>query len=121
MTTQTPRIGLVVDDSAMIVKAISRTLGKSFDQFYGATSPAEAEAILQTHPVSHLVCDFDLGGEYPVGTDLIQKWRSLYPGIVRAIIYSGSQPSLISTTPEVDAVLEKPSPLSAMKAALQIV
>ena len=120
MTTQTPRIGLIVDDSAMTVKLMSRTFGKFFDQFYGATNPAEAEAILQTHPVTHLICDFDLGGEHPVGTDLVQKWRSLYPGIVRAIIFSGSRPSMIPTIPEVDAVLEKPSSIVALKAALQI-
>ncbi len=120
MTTHTPRTDPAVDDSAMTVKTISRTLGKFFDQFYGATSPAEAEAILQTHPVSHLICDFDLGGEHPVGTDLVQKWRPQYPGIVRAIIFSGSRPSMIPTIPEVDAVLEKPSSLPALMAALHI-
>lgn len=120
MTTQTPGIGLVVDDSKETVETITRILGRFFDQCYGAMNPAEAEAILQTHPVTHLVCDFNLGGEHPVGTDLVQKWRAQYPGIVRAIIFSGSQPSLIPTIPEVDEILAKPSSLSAMMAALGI-
>ena len=120
MTTQTPGICLVVDDSKETVETITRILGRLLDQCYGATNPAEAEAILQAHPVSHLVCDFNLGGEHPVGTVLVQRWRSQYPGIVRAIIFTGSQPSMIPTIPEVDAVLAKPSSLSAMMDALQI-
>ena len=120
VTTQTPRIGLVVDDSERIIEALTPRLGKFFDECYGATSPAEAEAILQNHQVTHLVCDFDLGGEHPVGTDLVKKWRLQYPGIVRAIIFSGTRPSMIPTIPEVDAVLEKPSSIVALKAALQI-
>ena len=120
MTTQTPRIGLAVDDHKRVVDVLTRRLGEFFVEFYGATNPADAEAILNAHPVTHLICDFDLGGWHPVGTDLVKKWRSLYPGIVRAIIHSGAQRSMIPTIPEVDAVLSKSASIADLKAALHI-
>jgi CheY-like chemotaxis protein len=120
VTTQTPRIGLAVDDHERVIELLSRRLGEFFDQFYGATNPADAEAILAAHPVTHLVCDFDLGGEHPVGTYLVQKWRSQYPGIKRAIIHSGAQRSIIPTIPEVDDILSKPASIFALKTALHI-
>ena len=120
MTTQAPKIGLAVDDHERVVEVLSRKLGEFFDEFYTATNPDDAEAILGACAVTHLVCDFDLGGWHPVGTDLVGKWRSQYPGIVRAIIHSGADRSMIPKIPEVDAVLSKPASITALKTALHI-
>ena len=120
MTAPSMTIALAVDDSEAILKSLERILARRFDEMHTATTPAEAEEILAAHPVTHLICDFRLGDDLPVGTELITDWCGRYPGIERAVIVSGSLRKEIVAPVEVDQVLGKPVSLPELMAALKI-
>lgn len=120
MAATPTKIVLAVDDDEMVLKSFRRILALDFDEVHVAASPAEAEEVLRAHPVTHLMCDFDLGEGLPVGTELITAWRGRYPGIAHAVIVSGSLASQITPTPGVDAVLSKPVSLSELTSAFGV-
>ncbi len=101
-------VALVVDDQVLITKAVARVLGRRFETVLTANTPQEAELHLSTHHVTHLLCDFFLGEGVPTGTELIPRWRAAHPGIVRAILFTGSVLTKIVVPPEVDMLLSKP-------------
>ena len=85
-----PRMLLIVDDDPRICRMLSRRLESSFDGFHTAGTPADAEFKLKEESITHLICDFNLGEEAPKGTDLIAKWRSQYPSIERAVLFTSA-------------------------------
>jgi len=68
-----------------------------------ACGTAQAEKSLEQFDVVVLVCDFNVGQE--TGTQFIQRIRSKYPRIEKAIILSCEPPDL--HPPEVDEVFVK--------------
>ncbi len=105
---------LVVDDEPRICKHIARLLEKSFDSVRTATSQSEAEQVLGEARVTHLICDYNLGDDSPLGTELISEWRGRFPSIGLAVLFTASAGFHISTLPGVDRVFFKPGDIPEM-------
>jgi CheY-like chemotaxis protein len=102
------RVALVVDDEPAFCRALTRLLGDSFDEVLVATIPAQAEQLLENHPITHLVCDYRLGEALPPGTVFVSKWRRRFANIRRAIVLTGALDYYVFDAPaEVDAVRAK--------------
>jgi DNA-binding NtrC family response regulator len=101
-------IALLVDDHEGVLRSVSRALEGHFHLVLTATNQEEAEKHLESNRVTHVVCDYDLGEGQPRGTTLLSNWRGQYPGIQRALILTGTQPSTLPPAPiGVDEVLDK--------------
>jgi len=98
---------MIVDDTPNIGRALSRLLGKHFDEVHAAASASEASALLGKKPVTHIICDYCLGEGEPPGVDLVPRWRTEHPSIERAIILTGLDPTTLHASPGVDAVVSK--------------
>ncbi|HEY3352588.1 MAG TPA: hypothetical protein VGQ83_05035, partial [Polyangia bacterium] len=86
------KILLIVEDRGDVGRAYRRYFARHFDQVYVSASAAAAEELLSGGaPPTHLVCDYWLGRGETVGTELVLRWRHVYPSLVRAVLVSGSQ------------------------------
>jgi CheY-like chemotaxis protein len=113
------RQALVVDDEPIFCRAMSRLLGRAFDEVHLAGSPEEAEAILASKPITHLICDYRLGSNLPPGTVYIDKWRAEYPGITRAVVLTGALDYYVKASDGIDSVRAKGiEPEEVLKAVL---
>jgi len=113
-------IALVVDDDPTVAGVAARVLGMLFDQVIVASTPAEAEILLGSHRVTHLLCDYDLGQSQPTGAELIPQWRAAYPYIAQAVLFSGSQAEEIDLPAEVDRLLGKPATMDELLGAFEV-
>jgi DNA-binding NtrC family response regulator len=101
---QTPEsILLVVDDESSVCRALSRILGKSVDVIASAFSPQEAETVLASKKVTHLICDHWFGEGQPLGIDLVAKWKEKYPFIRQIVLLTGTDVTRL--TPQSDDIL----------------
>ncbi len=107
MSSSQHRTLLVVDDEPRICKLVARLLEKSFDSVHTATSQSEAERILGEERVTHLICDYNLGDNTPLGTELISEWRGRFPSIVLAVLFTASAAFQVKILPGVDKVFFK--------------
>ncbi|MBN2530485.1 MAG: response regulator [Deltaproteobacteria bacterium] len=99
---------LIVDDNPLICRMLSRRLLSSFDALHTACTKEEAEQHLSKTPVSHLVCDKDLGESAQNGIALVARWRTEYPSIERAVLFTGDESTGSATLfPGIDAVVYK--------------
>jgi DNA-binding NtrC family response regulator len=98
---------LIVDDEHPVCFALERMLRRDYRQVFTAFGPDDAAAILEAHPVTHVVCDHWLGPGLPLGIDLIPRWRRRHRTIERAVVLTGADVSGINPPPEVDRVLSK--------------
>lgn len=105
--TSAGKVVLVVDDEPVFCRAMERLLGRSFEAVLVAETPAEAEQLLEANPVTHLVCDYRLGRSLPPGTVYVAKWRERYPGICRAVVFTGALDYYVKGAEGVDAVRAK--------------
>jgi ActR/RegA family two-component response regulator len=103
----TKKILMIVDDTSYVGRALSRALGKHFDEVHALTSAAEATALLERRPVTHVICDHCLGEGDPPGLDLVPRWRRENPSIERAILLTGLDERTMKAGPEIDAVVSK--------------
>ena len=108
---------LIVDDDRSVCRALTRLLGRSFDEVLSAGSSGDAASILQKSRVTHLICDYCLGRDEPLGVELVPGWRADHPSIQCAVIFTGNDIGSIRIPIGVDAVLPKsaePSDLMAI-------
>jgi len=101
------KILMVVDDTPNVGRALSRILGKYFDEVHVLESASEAAALLGQKVVTHVICDHCLGEGDPLGLDLVPRWRREHPAIERAIIMTGLDERTLIPGPEIDAVVSK--------------
>ncbi len=113
------RIILVVEDDEQVLEMLSKKLGTEGDVVLTAESPAQAEYLLKRYPVSHLVCDRQLGKHLPPGERLILDWRERYPSIHRALLVTGTAIAQSRDFSGVDCVLPKPVQLQMIRAELE--
>ena len=113
-----PRVLLIVDDDPRICRMLSRRLESSFDGFHTAGTPADAEFKLKEESITHLICDFNLGEEAPKGTELIVKWRSLYPSIERAVLFASTHLDDKVKPAGVDTLIHKTTDFNQLMEAL---
>ncbi len=100
-------IVLVVDDESTVCRALSRMLRKQADEILSAISPGEAETVLATRTVTHVICDHWFGSGQPLGLDLVSKWKNEYPSIKRVIVLTGTDISKLEANPNVDCIMDK--------------
>jgi hypothetical protein len=109
---------LIIDDRDAVLTALGRFFGLYFERIYVATTPQEAEVMLETHHPAVLLCDYWLGDRHPVGTELIRAWRERYPCIKRVVLMSGTHASSLGDVSCADAVVQKPLNLKVVTAFL---
>jgi CheY-like chemotaxis protein len=109
---------LIVDDREAVLTGLSRFFGLYFERIYVATTPQDAEVMLETHQPAALLCDYWLGDQHPVGTELIRAWRERYPCLKRVVLMSGTNASSLGDVSCADAVFQKPLNLQAVAASL---
>lgn len=118
---ETSRVLLIVEDRRDVGTAFARYFRRHFDAVVLAGTPAEAEALLEGTPApTHVLCDHWLGEGYPLGTELVERWRQRYPRLRRAVIVSGSEIEEIRPPAGVDAVFGKPADMAAIRASLLV-
>jgi CheY-like chemotaxis protein len=98
---------LVVDDESAVGRVLRRLLRERFDEIVAVETPADAEAVLASRPVTHVVCDHCLGAGQPEGLTVASAWRAAYPSIRRLIILTGADVKNLTALPGVDLVLPK--------------
>lgn len=94
---------------------MSRFFQTCIAEVHVASTPAQAEAILNERKPPLLLCDYWLGPEHPPGTALVQRWRVEHPCVVRAALMTGTKATAIMPTPGVDRVFQKPVDLLDMR------
>jgi CheY-like chemotaxis protein len=109
---------LVVDDEPELAAMFRRFLKREFDEILDARGPADAEEILRSHPVTHLVVDGHLPGAVS-GQDLVQQWRRQQPAVRFAALFSGSTSLRGAVLPGIDGVFIKPEGFDELLAALK--
>jgi DNA-binding NtrC family response regulator len=109
------RILLLIDDEPDIMSLFRRVLRRSFDEI-----GVEARQVLEQKPVTHVVSDFFLGADEAKGTTLLAGWRTQYPSLRFAAIFTGrGAAEEIDGQPGVDAVYSKPTGFEDLVQRLQ--
>jgi DNA-binding response OmpR family regulator len=85
------RVLLIVDDYEDMEPLFRRFLRKAFDEVLFARDLDQADALLATHPVTHLVVDYHLGPGGAGGCDIVASWRARVPTIGFAALFSGTR------------------------------
>lgn len=120
MNEKQPTILLVLDDEATVCRSLRRILDRSFDEVCTAETPADAEVVLESRPVTHLLCDQLLGPGQQLGYDLATRWRASYPTIRRVVLLTGTDISGIHESTAIDCVLPKTTEIDEIAHALGI-
>ncbi len=115
--TERDRVLLVVDDDIQVHLMARRLFEKSFSRVCTATSIGEAEMLLGDFPVTHLLCDFDLG-ESENGFSLVARWRKQHPTISRVCIFSGHHLADEPIPDQIDGIYFKGEPIAELKSLL---
>lgn len=123
-TRSAPRAGtlrslLVVDDEPDLAPMFRRFLKRDFDEILEAESASQAESLLSSRPITHLVVDATLP-DCASGAELIERCRKAAPSVAFAALFSGSAATMPSTAqPGVDGVFQKPDGFEDLLGALK--
>ncbi|MBN2718339.1 MAG: hypothetical protein JXX14_21020 [Deltaproteobacteria bacterium] len=101
---------LILDDEPMIVRLITRWFKKDFSEILYATTPHEAEELLDNRRVTHFVCDANLGPDQPQGIELINRWFPKYPNIEKAVLFTGMAIESVPTEEGIDIISKGDDP-----------
>ncbi len=107
MTESGKKILLVIDDESSVCRVVRRLLRDKFDDIVAAQTPADAEIVLSSRTVTHVICDHVLGPGQPYGLQLASGWKEAYPSIRKVIVLTGANLSGIAAPPGIDLVLPK--------------
>lgn len=111
---------LVVDDESAVCRALRRMLRGRVGRIVTAETPEDAEAVLDSTGVTHLICDHYLGPGQPLGMDLAAKWRGRYPTLRRVVILTGRDVKDIEPAGGIDHVLPKTTAPDRLAVLLQL-
>ncbi|MCP4600586.1 MAG: response regulator [Proteobacteria bacterium] len=98
---------LVVDDESSVCRALSRMLKSSVDEILTAITPSEAEMVLESRKITHVICDHWFGPGLPLGLDLAAKWKEQHLSIQRAVVLTGTDVSRLESRPGVHQIMAK--------------
>ena len=107
MAEKTRSVLLVVDDESSVCRALRRLMGDRADEIVTAQTPADAETILHSKPVTHVICDHFLGPGQPKGADIAKEWKGAHPSIRSVIILTGTNVKSLQCTETIDHGLPK--------------
>lgn len=113
------RVLLVIDDEPEFGSMMQRALRRHFDDIHVALDSAQAIALLENEPVTHVVCDLYLGDGQPLGHELLRGWRERKPSIRYMALFSGSSIATPVVGEGLDGVFKKPSGLRGLFDALK--
>ncbi|HUT78612.1 MAG TPA: response regulator [Polyangia bacterium] len=111
---------LVVDDESAVCRALRRMLRGRIERIMTAETPEDAETVLASTVVTHLICDHYLGPGQPLGMDLAAKWRVRYPNLKRVVVLTGKDVDGIEPASGIDHVLPKTTEPDRLAALLQL-
>jgi len=106
MTTN-DAILLIIDDEASVCRALSRILSKKAAETITARNISDAELILDTREITHVLCDHLLGPGQPKGLDNAIYWKEEYPSIRKIIVLTGTDAAFDEPPQGIDKVLPK--------------
>ena len=111
---------LVIDPDEFFRKGVEKLIKRRnvFNEVFSANTIEEAERILETHDITHLVCDYNVGPTVPNGTYLIQQLRNKYPSISRALIFTTHNLDATNRPHGVDRIISKNRSVSELIADL---
>ena len=112
------RILLVVDDEVLALKATVRLLKGQFDDVLAAESADEAEALLESNSVTHLLVDRQLT-DFRLGEELIDSWKRRWSTIHYAALMTGEDVEELTVPETVDDVFPKPFDMALLRSSLQ--
>lgn len=98
---------LIIDDESSVCRALSRILRCKAGEVITAQTLADAELVLDTREVTHVLCDHLLGPGQPRGLDTAIKWKAEYPSIEKIIILTGTNAAYDVPPEGIDQVLPK--------------
>jgi DNA-binding NtrC family response regulator len=98
---------LIVDDEASVCRALSRILKTKASEIITVQNLSDAELVLDTRDVTHILCDHLLGPGQPRGLDTAIHWKAEYPTIDKIIILTGTDAAFNATPDGIDYVLPK--------------
>lgn len=102
-----PNVLLIVDDERSVCRALSRLLDRKVKEILSATNSTEAETILRSGRVTHVICDHWFGPGQPLGTNLVTAWKAEYPTILKAVVLTGTDIHKLDAGDAVDKILPK--------------
>lgn len=105
--TSTHSTLLIIDDESSVCRALSRILSRKADEIVTAQTIADAELVLDTKDITHVLCDHLLGPGQPKGLDTAIDWKEQYPSIQKLIILTGTNAAYDSPPAGIDRVLPK--------------
>jgi hypothetical protein len=82
-------------------------MGDKADEIVTAQTPADAETILHSKPVTHVICDHLLGPGQPKGMDIAKEWKGAFPSIRSIVILTGTNVKNLHPPETIDHVLPK--------------
>jgi two-component system response regulator GlrR len=99
---------LVVDDDPILIQLVSLMLGKEGYAVHGATSGADALAILRYQPIDILITDYSMPEMN--GVELTREARKMHPDLLIYILtaYAADYVERYGTVEGVEAVISKP-------------
>jgi DNA-binding NtrC family response regulator len=98
---------LVVDDESSVCRVVKRLLKNRFDEIAIAETPADAETVLASCDVTHVICDHVLGPGCPRGLELASHWKAAHPSIKKIIVLTGANVADLGLPPGIDFVVPK--------------
>ncbi len=111
---------LIVDDETSVCRALSRMLTNKVDQITYSTSSLEAQTILATQKITHLICDHWFGAGHKLGLDLAVQWRNEFSSIERVVLLTGTDTSMLDVPEEIDFILTKAADSDELLKALNL-
>jgi len=86
---------------------LRRLLNGKVDEIITAQTPVDAEVVLKTKPVTHVLCDHFLGPGQPTGLSIAHNWKQNYPSLKKVIILTGTDVNYLSQASGIDKIIPK--------------
>lgn len=110
---------LVADNAPLMGRILAKEFEDFFDEILRVTELIEAENILKSRLVTHLVISERFSKEVE-SAELIRNWKQRYSNIGRAVLFTERKGSTIAFNTYVDALVRNPrSPNSILHALLE--
>jgi DNA-binding NtrC family response regulator len=113
---------LIIDDESSVCRAIKRLMRDKADEIIAVQTLQDAETVLASRGVTHVLCDHLLGPGQPRGLDIAVNWKKDYPSLKKVIILTGTRIHLNDDPlPDgIDAILPKATDPDALSGYLEI-
>lgn len=98
---------LIIDDETTVCNALRRLLRSKVDEILIAANSSDAENILNSKPVTHILCDHMLGPGQPKGLEIAQDWKQIHSSIQKIIILTGTTVYKKDAPVGIDCILPK--------------